>query len=255
MLKIFGLDPDDHSQPFPDPSRALAKPNGLLAVGGSLSPERLLNAYQLGIFPWYGEDEPILWWSPDPRTVFATDAVHVSRSLKRTMRKADYAVTLDNAFTEVINQCAQPRFDGDGTWLVTDMRMAYIALHHLGHAHSAEVWRHSRLIGGLYGVAIGQVFFGESMFSVERDGSKLALVHLAQQLATWNFPILDGQVGSPHLYRMGAFDLARTNFQALLARNQHRSLQPGPWQFDIAMPDSPVHLPENDTSCLNQNRI
>lgn len=243
-LRLPALDPDEPSAPFPKPSESLRQPNGLLAVGGCLSPKRLLNAYRAGIFPWYDPDQSILWWSPDPRTVFATDAVHVSRSLQRQIRKADYAVTLDRAFSEVITCCAaMPRPGQDGTWLGRDMRAAFTALHRIGYAHSVEVWRHGHVVGGVYGVATGRIFFGESMFSVEPNGSKLALAHLAEQLAAWDFPIIDGQIGSPHLYRMGAFDLPRPAFLELLAENTSRPGAPGPWNFDISVPYRARHLP------------
>lgn len=246
--QLYRLNPHDPTAPFPDPALAATAPNGLLAVGGCLSPTRLLNAYRCGIFPWYDEEQPILWWSPDPRTVFATNAVHISRSLRRNMRKGAYAVTLDHAFSEVIGCCANmPRHGQYGTWLGADMRAAYTALHLLGHAHSVEIWQHGRIIGGLYGVALGQVFFGESMFSVAPNASKLALAHLAEQLAAWDFPLLDGQVGSPHLYRMGAIDLQRSAFLALLAREATKPTPPGAWQFDIPVPSGAEHLPEGCT--------
>lgn len=243
--KIYQLDAHDPAEPFPDPALALHQPNGLLAIGGCLSPIRLLNAYRAGIFPWYDPEQPILWWSPDPRTVFATDHIHVSRRLGRQIRKADYAVTLDRAFRAVIGQCAKlPRPGQAGTWLGEDMRAAFTTLHHFGHAHSVEIWRNGRIVGGLYGVALGGVFFGESMFSAERNASKLALAHLADQLAAWNFPLLDGQVGSPHLYRMGAFDLPRAAFLELVSRGRSRPLRPGRWQFDIRVPCAAHHLPD-----------
>lgn len=245
-LQLFWLDPDDPGAAFPDPALALRQPNGLLAMGGDLSTERLLNAYRAGIFPWNNPEEAILWWSPDPRTVFATNAVRVSRRLRRTQRQARYAATLDRAFPDVVTGCAAPRDDQPDTWIGPGMRAAYTALHRLGHAHSAEIWRYGRLIGGLYGVAVGRLFFGESMFSAERDASKLALVHLADQLAAWNFPIIDGQVGSPHLYSMGAFDLPRAEFLQLLARNNRRHPAPQPWRFDIEVPADHRHMPRND---------
>lgn len=244
--RIFALDPHHPGAGFPDPNLALSDPAGLLAVGGCLSPTRLLNAYRAGIFPWYEPGEPILWWSPDPRTVFATDAIHVSRSLRRQMRKADYAVTLDRAFFQVIAACASvPRPGQRGTWLGADMRAAYAALHQLGHAHSIEIWRHERLVGGLYGVALGRMFFGESMFSVESNASRLALAHFAHQLSAWGFPLLDGQVGSPHLYRMGATDLPRPAFLSAVAKQCAKPAPRTPWKFDVPVPTEPRHLPQD----------
>lgn len=242
-LRLYWLDPADPDAPFPDPSLALRQPNGLLAMGGDLSPRRLINAYRAGIFPWYNPEESILWWSPDPRAVFATDRIRVSRRLGRTIRKADFALTLDRNFDGVLAGCAAPRGDNPGTWLGTEMRAAYRRLHQLGSAHSVEVWRHGGLIGGLYGVAIGRLFFGESMFSAGRDASKIALVYLARQLQRWDFPLIDGQVGSPHLYRMGAFDLPRSEFLTLMRRNAARSAIRDPWRFDADVPAGPAHLP------------
>lgn len=242
-LQLYWLDPGNPDAPFPDPALALRQPNGLLAMGGDLSTRRLLNAYQAGVFPWYNPEESILWWSPDPRAVFDTNRIHVSRRLRRTMRQADYAVTLDHAFDDVLDGCAAPRDSHHGTWLGPEMQAAYGALHRLGHAHSVEIWRDGALAGGLYGVAIGRLFFGESMFSYQRDASKLALVHLAEQLAAWDFPLIDGQVGSPHLYWMGAFDLSRTEFLEMLRRNRSRPLRPGAWQFDIKVPAADRHMP------------
>lgn len=241
--RIYQLDPHDPSEPFPDPALALPQPNGLLAIGGCLSPTRLLNAYQAGIFPWYDPEQPILWWSPDPRTVFATNSIHISRRLQREIRHAEYAVTLDCAFAEVLAGCAAPRAEEHGTWLGEDMRAAFTELHQLGHAHSVEIWRDGRLAGGLYGVATGGVFFGESMFSAQRNASKLALVHLADQLAAWGFTLLDGQVGSAHLYRMGAFDLPRSAFVDLLAHERLRPAPPGRWHFEMTVPDNRRHRP------------
>ena len=228
---------------FPDPSLALDEPNGLLAVGGDLSPTRLLNAYDIGVFPWYNPDETILWWSPDPRTVFRTDSVHVSRRLRRTLNQGHYAVTLDHAFERVIRTCAALREDKEGTWLGPEMRRAYTDLYRQGHAHSIEVWQHGQLVGGLYGVARGQVFFGESMFSTIADASKIALVWLARQLAAWGFTLLDGQVGSPHLYRMGAIDLPRHEFLAAVRQRGRAPCSPSRWAFDLAAPQSIAHRP------------
>lgn len=250
-IRLYWLDPNQPDGAFPDPNLALNEPNGLLAMGGDLSPQRLLRAYDLGIFPWYNPDEAILWWCPDPRTVFRTNGVHVSRRLQRTLAQAHYAVTLDQAFESVIGQCAALRAHREGTWLGPEMRAAYTRLHYLGHAHSIEVWRHGALIGGLYGVARGRVFFGESMFSVATDASKLALVWLARQLHDWGYWLLDGQVGSPHLYRMGAIDISRARFlDAIRARAPELPVA-SPWRFTIDAPAAPRHLeksPQRNTS-------
>jgi leucyl/phenylalanyl-tRNA--protein transferase len=241
-LRIFWLDPNQPEGAFPDPSLALAEPNGLLAMGGDLAPQRLMRAYALGIFPWYDPDESILWWAPDPRTVFRPENVHIARRLARTLSKAAYAVTLDWDFAGVIGQCASLRADHEGTWLGPEMRSAYIRLHQLGHAHSIEVWRRGTLIGGLYGVARGRVFFGESMFSRAPDASKIALVWLARQLSAWGFRYLDGQIGSPHLYRMGAFDLPRPLFLQAIREAAPAAGTDPVWRFTIAAPQDPEHL-------------
>jgi len=211
-LRLRWLDPAQPDEAFPPINQALKEPNGLLALGGDLSSTRLLNAYRQGIFPWYGHGEPILWWSPDPRCVFDPASVHVSRSLRRILNKKDHRVTFDRAFETVIRACAELRPGQDGTWLTPAMQTAYTLLHHQGWAHSVEVWRNDVLIGGIYGVAIGGAFFGESMFSRAPNASKIALVSLARQLAGWNFTLLDAQVGSAHLYTLGAVDLPRREF-------------------------------------------
>lgn len=242
-LRLYWLDPATPDAPFPDPALALSQPNGLLAMGGDLSPTRLRNAYASGIFPWYNPEESILWWSPDPRAVFATGDVHVSRRLTRVLRRGDFAVTLDRDFAGVLAGCAGPRRRQPGTWLGADMRDAYKRLFAEGDAHSVEVWRHGRLAGGLYGVARGRMFFGESMFSTAADTSKIALICLARQLHAWGFPLIDGQVGSPHLYRMGAVDLPRNRFLAILREASTKPPPPSPWRFDIEVPQPPEHLP------------
>ncbi len=207
---------------FPPPAQALREPNGLLALGGDLTPARLVEAYRHGIFPWYGPDEPILWWSPDPRCVFRTDGIHVSRRLRRQMRHSGWNLTIDCAFARVMQHCAAPRAgQRGGTWIVTDMLQAYRTLHERGHAHSIEVWDRDQLVGGLYGVAVGCLFCGESMFSAVSGGSKMALVSLACLLRGWGFPLLDAQVGNPHLYRMGAVDLPRAEFLDRVAALAH----------------------------------
>lgn len=226
---------------FPDIDLALSEPNGLLAVGGDLSPQRLLQAYSQGIFPWFEEGQPLLWWSPDPRMVLFPEDLRVSKSLQKTLKTSTYTVTMDRAFAEVIAACAAPRGDSPGTWITEAMQLAYTELFRAGHAHSVEVWRGDELVGGLYGVAIGHVFFGESMFSVESNTSKIALVNLVKQLQQWNYKLIDCQVSSEHLESLGAVEISRNEFrghlQALLA-------EPGrsaPWRLktDSATPSEP----------------
>lgn len=213
--------------PFPALESALTNPDGLLAAGGDLSVERLLHAYAHGIFPWYSEGEPILWWSPDPRCVLFTGRVHVSRRLGRRMRQGGYELCFDAGFREVIQRCAEPRRRQPETWLDTDMIKAYEHLHREGHAHSMELWRNGELKGGLYGVSIGRVFFAESMFSREPDASKIVLVALCRQLADWGFPLIDCQVPNEHLISMGAELIPRTQFKTWLRYVK----QPGPRQW------------------------
>ena len=205
-------------QEFPDVNLALREPDGLLALGGDLRPERLLEAYRSGIFPWYDEGQPILWWSPDPRAVLFPAQVKISRSLAKVLRQARYSVTLDRAFREVMLGCAAPRNGVAGTWITDAMIEAYTELHIQGHAHSVEVWKADQLIGGLYGVALGKVFFGESMFSRSADASKVALVHLARQLESWGYGLIDCQVYNDHLASLGAELIPRSEFISLLSR-------------------------------------
>ena len=196
--------------PFPPAELALREPDGLLAIGGDLSPVRLLNAYAGGIFPWFSEGQPLLWWSPDPRMVFRSDGVHLSSRFRRSLRASSWRITADTAFAEVMRACAQaPRPGQDGTWITDDMHRAYVELHRLGHAHSVEVRDGNELVGGIYGVAIGRMFFGESMFSARSGGSKVALAALARALHGWGWPLIDAQVENPHLLRMGAAHLPR----------------------------------------------
>lgn len=197
---------------FPPVNEALEDPNGLLAAGGDLSAERILAAYRQGIFPWYNPDEPILWWSPDPRCVLFPDELHVSRSLRKAARRGDYRLTLDTAFERVIQSCAAPRGGQPGTWISADMQHAYCRLHLLGHAHSVELWREGALVGGLYGIALGGVFFGESMFSTQSNASKIAFVHLVEQLKEWGYAMIDCQVYSDHLASLGAREIPRRQF-------------------------------------------
>jgi leucyl/phenylalanyl-tRNA--protein transferase len=215
-MKLTILNPNNPEQDFPPVSKALSEPNGLLAVGGCLSETRLLNAYRQGIFPWYNPDEPILWWSPDPRLVLFPDKLQVSKSLRKTLRKNTFQVTFDTAFNEVIVACAQPRENSGGTWITADIRRAYNRLHQLGYAHSVEAWQDGDLVGGLYGVALGQVFFGESMFHTCTDASKVAFVTIVEQLKTWGYQVIDCQVHTQHLTSLGAEEISRNLFVQLL---------------------------------------
>lgn len=216
-------------EPFPAPPTALREPNGLLAAGADLSPRRLLQAYDMGVFPWYSPGEPILWWSPDPRLVIDPAVAHVSRRMRRTLRQA-WGITVDGAFERVIAACAAPRDGQHGTWITDDMALAYVELHEAGHAHSLEVWWDSKLVGGIYGICRGQVFFGESMFHRRRDASKVALLCLCQWLSHHGITLLDCQVDSPHLRQFGAGLMPRAEFLTAVAQRVH---QPGPigdWQ-------------------------
>ena len=217
---------------FPPVETALAEPNGLLAMGGDLSVERLLDAYRHGIFPWFNPGEPILWWSPDPRMVLVPGEIRVTRSLAKRMRNAGFEVRLDTAFVEVMRACAAPREGAGGTWISPAMVAAYSRLFDAGYAHSVETWHAGRLVGGLYGVAIGRMFYGESMFSREPDASKVALVRLARQLQHWNFGLIDCQMETPHLASLGAHTMPRAEFTARLAELVNLPHHPGPWHFD-----------------------
>ncbi|WP_126455219.1 leucyl/phenylalanyl-tRNA--protein transferase [Sulfuriflexus mobilis] len=232
---LYWLSPDDDEVAFPPVDLALREPDGLLAFGGSLSVQRLLHAYQQGIFPWYSEGQPIMWWSPDPRMVLFPADLKVSRSLRKTLKKKYYTLTLDTAFAEVVEACAAPRKDDAGTWITDDMKNAYKELYRQGHAHSVEVWLGEELVGGLYGVAIGTVFFGESMFARRSDTSKLAFVYLVQQLKRWGYSLIDCQVYSAHLASLGAINIPRAAFVSLLNAHCHEAVHgghTGPWQFD-----------------------
>ncbi len=201
---------------FPPVTEALRSPNGLLAAGGNLSPTRLLEAYRHGIFPWFSEGEPVLWWSPDPRMVLFPGEFKVSHSLRKTLHKARYEVRADSAFEHVMRACAAPRRSASGTWIHDEMIAAYTQLHRMGYAHSVETWIDGELAGGLYGIALGRMFFGESMFSRKTDASKIALAHLCAQLAKWNFGMIDCQMNTPHLSSLGAREIPRKEFIARL---------------------------------------
>ena len=215
---------------FPDPDRAPA--DGLVAVGGELTPERLLDAYGHGIFPWFDSDaRPVLWWSPDPRAVLAPERLHVSRSLAKRLNARRYRVTVDVAFAEVIAACAAPRAKETGTWITPRMQSSYCQLHEMGYAHSVEAWRGGELIGGLYGIALGRMFFGESMFSRAADASKVALAHLARQLSAWSFTLIDCQIESDHLRSLGAVAMPRREFLHRVAANAAFETRRGRWRL------------------------
>ena len=225
--------------PFPPIERALRSPNGLLAAGGELTTKRLLDAYRHGIFPWFNPGEPILWWSPDPRMVLFPGEFKASRSLVKVLRNSAYEVRTDSAFEAVMRACAAPR-GHHGTWIVEEMIAAYCELHRLGYAHSVEVWMENKLVGGVYGVSIGRMFYGESMFSKVSNTSKIALAHLARQLERWQFGMIDCQMKTPHLASLGAREIPRSEFIARLQELVHcapidtkpLSLHPTDWKFD-----------------------
>lgn len=218
---------------FPAISTALSEPNGLLAAGGDLSPQRLLAAYRRGIFPWYSPGEPVLWWSPNPRMVLFPDQLKITRSLAKTLRHGDYTVRMDTAFDQVIRACARaPRTGQSGTWISAEMQLAYRRLHTLGYAHSVETWHDGILVGGLYGIAIGRAFFGESMFSRRSDASKIALAHLCTFLTRHNFGIIDCQMETAHLATLGARPIPRDEFLARLAALVDTDGAPGRWPAD-----------------------
>ncbi len=219
-------------EPFPPVQSALAEPNGLLAAGGDLSPERLIEAYQHGVFPWSSAGQPILWWSPDPRMVLLPAEIRITRSLAKVLRNRDYEVRADSAFREVMQACAEPRAEQDGTWISDDMIKAYHALHRRGIAHSIETWIDGELAGGLYGVAIGRMFYGESMFTRRPDASKIALVHLVRQLQRRGYEMIDCQVHTAHLQRMGGREIPRTAFMHKLGELVNYPSNPGAWVLD-----------------------
>ena len=229
----------DGDAPFPPLEAALQTPNGLIAIGGDLAPQRLLEAYRRGIFPWYSRGEPVLWWSPDPRMVLFPEHLKVSTSLAKRLRRQDYEVRCDSAFDAVIAACAGiERPDQDGTWIVDDIVAAYTGLHRLGHAHSVETWIDGELAGGLYGVAIGRMFYGESMFHRVSDASKIAFVHLVRRLQACGFGMVDCQMKTAHLERLGAAEIPRAEFAARLANLVSQSPDGDPWQPQPA-PEQP----------------
>jgi leucyl/phenylalanyl-tRNA--protein transferase len=239
---------NDPQSPFPPVSRALREPNGLLAAGGDLTPARLLDAYAHGIFPWYSEGQPILWWSPDPRMLFRSDGVHLSSRFRRSLRGSGWRACADTAFEAVIDACAGiPRRGQRGTWITPAMRAAYVELHHLGHAHSVEVFDGDRLVGGIYGVATGRMFFGESMFSIASGGSKVALAALAHRLRQWGWPLIDAQVENDHLQRLGAESWPRRRFIDAIDDLCRQPGVPGPWTGRFGrLPASELAAPRTD---------
>jgi len=228
------LTPQD---PFPPVESALTDPNGLLAAGADLSAARLRDAYARGIFPWFGDDDPVLWWSPDPRMVLHLDELRVSRSLRKTMRSGRFRVSSDTAFEAVMRACAEPRDGQDGTWITEDMHAAYATLAREGVAHSIEVWREESLVGGLYGIALGRMFFGESMFTRESDASKVGLVTLVSGLRRWGFELIDCQMSTAHLASLGAREVPRAHFLRQVHRLTRLPSVPGPWTLEAARAD------------------
>lgn len=222
---------------FPPVRQALQEPNGLLAAGGDLSTQRLLSAYRKGIFPWFSEGEPILWWSPDPRMVIFPTDIRISRSLHKIMKQNRYTIRTDTAFSSVMHACAAPRHGQSGTWIHPEMIAAYENLHQQGWCHSVETWLDDKLVGGLYGVSLGRAFFGESMFSRVSDASKIALVYLARQLQQWDFGLIDCQMKTHHLASMGAIEIPRQEFSNLLAALIEFPTRQGKWYFDYTYPD------------------
>lgn len=227
-MPVYRL-PEEHIFPPPDH----AEDDGLLAVGGDLSEERLLLAYTAGIFPWYSEGSPVLWWSPDPRLVLIPDELKVSRSLRQKLKKDVFTITMDTAFESVITHCATvQRGENNGTWITDDMISAYTKLHNSGYAHSIEAWHGGELAGGLYGLSLGTAFFGESMFAIRSDASKVSFVRLVQQLQSWQFTLVDCQITTAHLIRFGAKEIARSDFLHRLQRALEQSTKKGKWRFD-----------------------
>lgn len=224
IMQLPILDPFNSKQNFPAIESALTNPDGLLAVGGCLSSQRLITAYKQGIFPWYSHGEPILWWSPNPRLVLFPDNLRTSRSLKKTLRKEGFRIGYDQAFSQVIQYCATPRTENTGTWITEEMLFAYNKLYQLDIAHSVEVWFEDELVGGLYGIGIGQVFFGESMFHRKTDASKIAFYYLVKQLSEWGYQLIDCQVHTNHLLSLGAEAIERQYFSSLIKK--YCSVQP-----------------------------
>ncbi|MGZ8190351.1 MAG: leucyl/phenylalanyl-tRNA--protein transferase [Methylococcaceae bacterium] len=229
-MQLTVLNPKNPEQKFPPLSKALREPDGLIAIGGCLSTKRLLNAYRHGIFPWYNPGEPILWWSPNPRLVLFPDKLVVSRSLGKTLRKNIFLVTFDQAFNDVITACAAPRKEQSATWISKEIAKAYKDLYQQGIAHSAEAWLDGELVGGLYGVALGRVFFGESMFHTRTDASKVVFATLVEQLKAWDYQLIDCQVHTKHLASFGAEEIDRAYFASLLEQYCETPAHPSAWR-------------------------
>jgi len=228
-MQLTILDPSNPDEEFPPIKSAFTEPDGLLAAGGCLSPQRIIKAYQQGIFPWYSPGEPILWWSPNPRLVLFPEKLIVSRSLRKTLRKDLFKLSYDQAFPQVMQYCAAPRDKETGTWITEEMYLAYTELHKQGVAHSFEAWFDGELVGGLYGIAIGQVFFGESMFHRKTDASKVAFCYLVQQLTLWGYQLIDCQVHSNHLTSLGAEEISRHDFSELLKQYCPLAISDSAW--------------------------
>lgn len=239
MTGLHWITPDHPADAFPAPELALRDPDGLLAIGGDLSRERLLCAYRKGIFPWFNPGQPVLWWSPDPRAVLFLHELHISRRLRRRLRQQIFSFTVDSNFGAVMTACANiPRRGQDGTWITDEMLAAYCDLHEAGYAHSIEVWQGRRLVGGIYGVALGRVFFGESMFSLEKDASKAAITLLVRELLARRFALLDCQVASAHLASLGSREIPRREFLGALAGNEQAG---GPAKWDMLTDPATLH--------------
>ncbi len=232
MNKPYWIPHNAKINDFPPLEKALKHPDGLIAIGGDLACSRIVMAYRLGIFPWYNDDEPILWWSPSQRMVLFPDKLHVCKSLRKTIRKNKFTLTLDQNFREVITECAGFRQNQPGTWITDAIRDAYCELHNNGFAHSVEVWYEGELVGGLYGIALGKVFFGESMFARVNDASKVAFASFVWQLQSWGYELIDCQVASNHLRRFGAIEIPRPKYRSLLDDLCEEKGFAGEWQFD-----------------------
>ncbi len=237
VLPIRWIEPASPPDTFPNVEQAFREPNGLLAAGGDLTVERLLYAYRHGIFPWYSEGQPILWWSPDPRMVLFPDQMHISRSLRRELRRGKFTASFDTAFKDVMTACGgiRPQQSAGGTWITYEMREAYTELHQLGYAHSIEIYMDGELAGGLYGIALGRIFFGESMFSRRTNASKIALACLAKQLHAWGFGLIDCQVQSDHLTRLGCEAMPRAGFMRKLRHYTDTLGHQGAWRLDVPL--------------------
>lgn len=243
-MNLAFIQPDDQSMAFPNVENALDDPNGLLAVGGDLTVNRLLSAYQQGIFPWFSHDQPILWWSPNPRMVLFPENFHVSRSLRKVINKNLFSFSINTCFEKVIHACAQPRPTQEETWITTGMQQAYNQLHREGFAHSFEAWHENILVGGLYGIAIGRVFYGESMFSTQSNASKVAFAQAVKLLTEWGYELIDCQVASKHLANFGAEDISRQAFTEHLALKTRLPPSKNAWKIG-----SQFNFQENSHEC------